>query len=140
MKTDEARGRGNILGAVAGLALAASIGLVVAGELSVVDYGVGREVLDRDLVDAGTEFEVGAKVWFWNRIRGGVRGDRIRHVWLREAEEMLSVELELGGPAWRTWSNKTLHPGSEGAWAVEVRGPDGTVLARQEFRCGSRSE
>jgi hypothetical protein len=135
MNSDETRGREKVSRAIAGLVLAASIGLVVSGQLEVVDHGVGRDVVDRELVDAGTEFEVGVKVWFWNRIRGGARGDRIRHVWLRDGEESLSVELELGGPAWRTWSNKTLHPGSEGEWAVEVRGPDGAVLARQEFRC-----
>jgi len=137
MKTEEARGFSRAMRAAAAWALAASIGLVLAGQLSVVEHGVGRDVVDRELVDQATEFEPGAKVWFWNRVTGATRGDRIRHVWLHGGEEALSLELELGGPVWRTWSNKTLHPGSEGDWAVEARGPDGSVLARQEFRCGS---
>jgi len=137
MKTEEAGGFGGAMLAAAALALAASIGLVIAGQLSVVEHGVGRDVVDRELVDRATEFEPGTKVWFWNRVTGAARGDRIRHVWLHGGKEVLSLELELGGPVWRTWSNKTLHPGSEGDWAVEARSPDGAVLARQEFRCGS---
>jgi hypothetical protein len=72
---------------------------------------------------------------FWTLVVGGSAGDRISHVWLRDGEEMLAVGLAIGGPHWRTWSNKTLHTGSAGSWAVEARDAEGRVLARDEFTC-----
>jgi hypothetical protein len=103
--------------------------------IAVSDSGVGTAVVDRELEGAGDSFPEGIRIWFWNRVVGGVEGDRIVHVWLRDGGEVHSIELELGGPDWRTWSYKTLHPGSVGSWAVEARDTDGAVLARHEFRC-----
>ena len=106
-------------------------------ELAVPDHGVGTEVVDRDLAGEKDAFAEGETVWFWTRVTGGADGDRIRHVWLREGEEMLSVGLTLGGPHWRTWSHKTLHAGASGAWVVEARDEDDRVLARSTFTCSA---
>jgi hypothetical protein len=105
------------------------------GEMSVEAYGVGTGVVDRELEGEASQFAEGDKVWFWTRVVGGRQGDRIEHVWLRDGEEMLTVGLVIGGSHWRTWSNKLLHPGSGGAWAVEARDATGNVLARAEFAC-----
>ena len=74
-------------------------------------------------------------MWFWTRVEGGSSGDRIDHVWLQDGVEALRVPLKLGGSRWRTYSNKTLHAGAAGAWAVEARDARGRVLARSEFVC-----
>ena len=103
--------------------------------ISVSESGVGTGVVDRELQGAGDSFPEGTKVWFWVRVVGAEAGDRIVHVWIREGREVHSIELELGGSHWRTWSSKTLHPGSAGGWAVEARTVEGSVLAREEFRC-----
>jgi hypothetical protein len=103
--------------------------------LTIPESGVGSGVEERALVGVSDRFRVGDQVWFWTRVTGGADGDRIRHVWLKDGEEKLSVGLTLGGAHWRTWTRKTLHPGSEGAWTVEARDEEGNVLATTVFVC-----
>lgn len=114
---------------------AASLPAQEETELSVPDYGVGTGVEERQLQGQGDSFAEGSKVWFWTRVVGGQAGDRVHHVWLKEGEEMLQVGLSIGGSHWRTYSHKTLHPGSVGSWTVEVRDAAGEVLARSQFTC-----
>lgn len=97
--------------------------------------GVGGGVEDRQLVDERATFREGETVWFWTRVVEGQDGDRIRHVWTRAGEEKLSVGLTIGGPAWRTWSNKRMHPGAAGSWTVVAVDADGAELARATFVC-----
>jgi len=104
-------------------------------QLSISKYGVGTAVEDRELQGKGDRFDEGVRVWFWTLITGGTPDDRISHVWLHDGKEVVTVGLSVGGDHWRTWSNKTLHPGSAGNWVVEARGVDGNVLARAEFTC-----
>ena len=106
-----------------------------AAGTSIDASGVGGGIDDRELREPGDSFAEGEKVWFWTRVTGGEPGELLSHVWLLEGEPVLSVELEVGGPRWRTWSGKTLHPGSVGGWAVEARDAEGNVLARAQFRC-----
>lgn len=117
--------------------LSLTVGLAVAQQssLSINDYGVGTDVVDRELKGKGDQFEEGSKVVFFTRVIGGADGDRIRHVWLHEKEEVVSIGLTLGGSHWRTYSRKTLPPGTTGAWAVEARDAEDRVLARAEFTC-----
>jgi hypothetical protein len=104
-------------------------------KLSISESGVGSGVEERSLVGVADRFRVGDQVWFWTRVTGGEDGDRIRHVWLQDGEEKLSVGLTLGGSHWRTWTRKTMHPGSAGAWTVEARDMAGNVLATTGFVC-----
>lgn len=111
--------------------------LVVGGEGSgmvIAEHGVGIGVQDRELIGAATRFAEGTSVWFWTRIEGATPGERIRHVWLREGEEVASVPLMVGGATWRTQSSKNLQPGSAGDWVVEARDGAGNVLARRAFQ------
>jgi cytoskeleton protein RodZ len=103
--------------------------------LSVPDHGVGTGVADRQLVGRGERFPEGAPVWFWTRVLGGRPGDTIRHVWIREGRVQGEIELNVGGPHWRTQSRWSMRAGSAGAWAVEVRDAEGSLLARDEFTC-----
>ena len=88
----------------------------------------------RVLKGKAASFPEGTQVYFWTRVVGGSDGDRIHHVWIHGGKEVL-IGLSIGGEHWRTYSNKMLHPGSAGEWAVEARNGDGEVLARQEFGC-----
>ncbi len=74
-------------------------------------------------------------MWFWTRVDGGTRGDRIDHVWLQDGLETTRISLQVGGPRWRTHSAKMLRAGAAGDWAVEARDTSGRVLARREFVC-----
>jgi len=106
-----------------------------ASRLRVPEHGAGTAVTDRQLQGRSDRFTEGTQVWFWTRVQGGTRGDRIDHVWLREGVEEARITLKIGGSSWRTYSTKTLHPGATGDWAVEVRDDAGRVLARDEFAC-----
>lgn len=102
---------------------------------SVPEFGVGTAVVNRQLQGKSDRFAEGTQIWFWTRVIGGEAGDRVRHVWIRDGRQVSSVELNLGGPHWRTQSRKTLLPGSVGRWAVEARDAEDRVLAREEFVC-----
>lgn len=104
--------------------------------LSVPEHAVGTEVVDRRLVGVSERFPAGTRVWFWTRVLGGRPGQRIRHVWIRDGMVIDTITLTLGGRHWRTYSFKTVYPGSSGRWAVEARDENGVVLARSEFSCG----
>lgn len=114
-----------------------TLGATSAG-LTVPDHGVGTNVVDRELEGRSGTFDEGTQVWFWTRVVGAEAGDGIRHVWLRGGEERLTVELDVEGSPWRTYSSKTMHPGSVGSWTVEALDREGRVLARQTFECVPR--
>jgi hypothetical protein len=103
--------------------------------LLIGEHALGARIVDRELVERGDTFAEGSRVYFWTRVVGGQPGDRIQHVWIHGGKEVVTVGLGVGGPHWRTYSRKMLHPGSIGAWVVEARSPDGEVLARAEFNC-----
>ena len=121
--------------------LTLAVGFVVLGwtaalaELSVSEYAVGTAVEDRVLKGKADSFVEGTTVFFWTRVTDGEAGDRIRHVWIHEGKEQVSIGLNIGGSHWRTYSSKKLHPGLTGRWTVEARAEDDRVLAKQEFSC-----
>jgi transcriptional regulator with XRE-family HTH domain len=104
-----------------------------AGELTVTEFGVGRRMVNLRLEGESDRFSSGDRVCFASRVVGGRRGDVIRHVWLYEGRTQQTISLRLGGPDFRTHSNKTL--GHAGEWAVEARDGEGRVLARVSFTC-----
>lgn len=103
------------------------------GALRVTESGVGRRIVNLKLEGESEHFDQGARVCFSTRVRGGQRGEVVRHVWIYEGRTQQTITLRLGGADWRTHSNKTL--GQAGAWAVEARDEKGGVLARVEFSC-----
>jgi cytoskeletal protein RodZ len=111
----------------------------VVGRLSVPESGVGTGIEHRQLTGESDRFVEGTPVWFWTRVRGGTRGETIRHVWKHEGHGSSSVLLTLGGEHWRTQSRKTLWQGSAGRWVVEALDGAGRVLARREFLCVSEA-
>lgn len=123
---------------IVGLVLVAGIAAPARASedgVSVKDHAVGKRISDRELKEPGDTFAEGTQVVYWTRVVGGSEGDRIQHVWIHEGKEVVSVGLTIGGSHWRTYSRKTMHPGSTGEWVVEARDADGEVLSRGEFRC-----
>jgi hypothetical protein len=107
-------------------------------EISVSESALGTAVVDRKVTGESDHFTESQKVFFWTRVIGGAEGDRIRHVWINDGKEV-SIALSIGGPHWRTYSSKTLHPSSSQAWAVEARDENDSVLARKEFTSAAKS-
>ncbi len=103
--------------------------------ITISSFGVGTSIVERVLVGKNDRFQEGTTVWFWTRVVGGENGDVLHHYWLYEGRTVRLFELKVGGHHWRTHSNYAIPSGSTGNYAVEARGPDGRVLARQEFVC-----
>ncbi len=103
-----------------------------------VEAVVATDVVDREPVGADSAFaaDVG-RVWCWTRVTGAPEmGTTLHHVWIRDGEELADVELTIGGSSWRTWSNKAIPPEWAGAWRVEIRDAEGTVLETVSFTVG----
>ncbi|UCF69449.1 MAG: DUF2914 domain-containing protein, partial [Acidobacteriota bacterium] len=109
----------------------------IPDRLSVAEFGVGQAVVHRQLVGRSDEFDLGDRAAFFTRVVGGASGERIRHVWLHESRQVQVIELELGGPHWRTYSEKRLR--AVGQWTVEARDTSDRVLARASFTCSPTS-
>jgi cytoskeletal protein RodZ len=103
--------------------------------LQVSESGVGTGVRNHQLIGRADLFSPGTPLVFWTRVLGGRPGDSIRHVWFHEGRAVMRADLEIGGPHWRTHSRLDLPERAIGSWAVEARGPDGRLLAHQEFQC-----
>jgi cytoskeletal protein RodZ len=106
--------------------------------LSIDSFAVGTDVVDRRLVGESHTFAVDTRVAFWTLVAGGRAGDTVRHVWIHQGRTVGAVELGVGSAHWRTYSWRTLTPGSEGDWVVEARDAEGRVLAQYSFRCEPR--
>ena len=125
--------------------VAISVGIVKAAEteggshLSISEAVLATGVENRVPISAGDTFEEGSRVYFFTWVAGGKVGDHITHVWIREEVEKFRINLDIGGPSWRTWSYKTMHPGSVGNWEVEARDEEGNVLETLSFECTPRA-
>jgi len=61
---------------------------------------------------------------------------QVEHRWLHGGEVIQSVRLRIqaaGRPGYRTYSRQTIDVARSGEWRVELRGPDGAVLAEQRI-------
>ena len=105
----------------------------IPARLSVEEHGVGSGVANRQLLGPSEEFVEGSFVWFWTRVHGGRRGDRVEHVWLHEGREIGTVPLRIAGEQWRTQSRRKMGVGSAGRWTVEARDVEGRLLASSTF-------
>jgi hypothetical protein len=47
---------------------------------------------------------------------------------------MSRIELPVRSSDWRTWSSKTIFPGSAGEWKVDVLDAEGALLKSVSFR------
>jgi hypothetical protein len=90
---------------------------------------LGTGVEDRELVEEAASFQVGQKAYLWMRFAGGP-SDPVTVTW-SVGEKTYDVQLEVGGPSWRTWSSKKLW--KAGNWSVQVRDAAGASLFSTAF-------
>lgn len=108
------------------------LGAAVVAAAPSVTAVVCTEVKDRAPVGAASTFPATVgKLYCFSEIKGGA--DKVIHVWIHGDKELAKMELPVRGERWRTWSVKSIAPKLTGAWKVEVRGADGTVLATASF-------
>lgn len=98
-------------------------------DLTVPQASICTEVKDREAVGAGSQFppSVG-RLYCLTRIAGATDRTHVTHTWFHEGQQVHKVDLPVGGPAWRTWSYKTIPPGWTGEWRVDVQDAGGVVI------------
>ena len=95
-----------------------------------VELRLGRGVVNREINDTDETYFATETVYAWMEITGATFG-HVEHVWLRDGKEVSRYSLTIGAPrAFRAWSR---HRAQAGNYTVEVRTPDGRVLARKAF-------
>ncbi len=102
--------------------------------IQVEDLQFCTGVEDRQPVGTDTTFTIGVETVFcYTQITGAADTTVIAHVWYHNDEQKADVELMVKSNDWRTWSSKRIAPEWIGPWRVEVKGPDGEVLASESF-------
>ena len=117
------------------LAVLALPGVGVAHAQVEAEAQVATSIADRMPQGTGTQFPASTgELFVWMRITGA-GSTTVQHVWMHDGMEF-PVSLAIGGSPWRTWSSKIIPPEWAGAWSVEVRAADGTVLQTLNFTVG----
>ena len=80
-----------------------------ADGLEVIRGAICRDVVDREPVDAGTQFapSVG-KLYCFTQITGAQGPTEVFHVWYFAETERARVSLSVNGSSWRTYSSKII--------------------------------
>jgi hypothetical protein len=79
----------------------------------------------------GDPFPFG-KVYCFTKLSGPAPTS-IKHVWYYGEKKVNTVELEIGGSPWRTWSYGTVGADMAGSWKVEIQDAGGAVLKTLTF-------
>lgn len=101
----------------------------VLAQASVAEAKLGKDVVDRQIVDESTTFAIDEKAFLWMRIEGAA--DETVTVTWSIGENTYPVNLNIGASPWRTWSSKLLH--IPGEWAVAVTDAAGRPLYESTF-------
>jgi hypothetical protein len=102
-----------------------------AGGLKVEKAVAAASVEDREPVGEATEFDASAgTVSCWTKILAENPPTTIKHVWYADGEQVFEKTLDIKFASVRTWTTKTVKPGS---WRVDVTDEAGTVLKSVTF-------
>ena len=92
---------------------------------------VATSVDNREPVGENTEFQASAgTLSCWTKIIAASTPTTIKHVWYADGNKVFEQPLEIKMPSTRTWSTKSVHPGS---WKVDVTDESGAVLSTVSF-------
>jgi len=107
-----------------------------SSNVKIANHAVCSSVEDRIPKGESASFssEIG-KIWFFTEANLAVEDEEtITHKWYLKGQEISSVELEVKGPRWRTFSYKSIDRFMKGSWKVQAVSSNGTILADSEFR------
>jgi hypothetical protein len=118
--------------------VALCICLALAQQAKAMDVTVaeiGKNVVNRELVDPGTTFPVSVgKLYCFNKLENISSASQVTHVWYYGDTERARVALSVNPPSWRTYSSKIIQPHEIGAWRVEILDASGTLLQTVSFQ------
>jgi hypothetical protein len=98
-------------------------------KLQVTEAKLGKDVIEREIVDDTSAFELNERVYLWLKVIGG-SDDSLTVTWKHE-DQSHTYALKIGGSPWRTWAYKTA--AMAGEWAVTVTDSAGEVLKEMNF-------
>lgn len=102
--------------------------------LEVSEAVITTQVSDRAPVDAIQTYPASVeRLYCFTRVTGAGEETSIAHVWYLRGIEMSRIELPVRSGDWRTWSSKTIFPGSAGDWRVDVLDAEGKLLKTVVF-------
>lgn len=78
------------------------------------------------------------RILFFMEVRD-MENRTLTHRYSHDGEVKAEVDLDIGGPRWRTWSSKSLLSDWEGTWTVEVVDEEGEVHGSWSFEYGEAS-
>ncbi len=103
----------------------------VAANVSVEKIAVGTAVENKEISGEAAQFDGSvSRVYCWTKVTTDQTPVTIKHVWSAEGKKEAEVPLEIKYPVARTWSSKSVWPGS---WKVEATDDHGKVLSSKEF-------
>lgn len=105
-----------------------------ASDIRVAEVAVCRKVVERNPVEPGGSFPSGVgRLFCFTDVRDAGPSELIYHRWYLGDELVSEVPMEVRGPRWRCWSEKTILPGWSGSARVEIVTEEGEVLAEESF-------
>lgn len=109
--------------------------------LTVPQAAICTDVQDREAVGSASRFpsSVG-RLYCLTKIVGAAEPTKVTHLWFHGDTQVHKVELTVGGPAWRTYSYKTVPPGWTGEWRVDVEDAQGVVIYSIPFTVSDAPE
>jgi hypothetical protein len=99
------------------------------GAITVLEAKLGTDVKDREVTGEDSSFTVGAKVWFWFKVKGAAN-DSLTVIW-KCGNFTKELKLAVGGSPFRTWAAKTV--AKAGDWTVTVSDASGNALKELKF-------
>jgi hypothetical protein len=100
-----------------------------SGDIQVLDAKVGTEIQDKEITGEGSSFTVGAKVWFWLKVKGAAN-ESLTITW-KCGDFSKESKLAIGGSPYRTWTAKNV--AKAGDWTVTVSDASGNALKELKF-------
>ena len=99
--------------------------------INVEKIAIGTAIDNKEISGEAASFDSSVtRVYAWTKVTTDQAPVTIKHVWSADGKEEATVPLEIKYNAARTWSSKSVWPGS---WKVDVTDDQGKVLSSQEF-------
>jgi hypothetical protein len=92
---------------------------------------VGTAIDNKEISGEAAQFpETVERLYCWMKVSADQTPVTLKHVWYVDGQKEAEVPLDIKYASMRTWSSKSVRPGS---WKVEVVDDKGTVLSSKEF-------
>jgi hypothetical protein len=102
-----------------------------AANIKVEKIAVGSAIDNKEISGEAAQFSSSnERVYCWTKVSSDQTPVTIKHVWSADGKKEAEVALEIKYPSARTWSSKSVWPGS---WKVDVTDDQGKVLSSKEF-------